>query len=112
MSVKSVDGAYQVRVAAQGEKDIFIPSVEVLFASLNEMFHNSWMGIMLTGMGGDGAKELTRLFKNNGHTLVEAEESCVVFGMPNKVIEMGGAEFILQEEEIIAKLLELTGRVQ
>ena len=44
-----------------------------------------------------------------GHTIAEAEERCVVFGMPGRVVEMGGAEFILHEADIARKIVELTG---
>ena len=91
------------------ETQAYKPSVQLLFASLNRMYKNTWIGVMLTGMGADGAQALTDLRKAGGHTVVESEKSCVVFGMPGKVVALGGAEFILNEEDISAKVLELSG---
>jgi two-component system chemotaxis response regulator CheB len=81
--------------------------VEILFRSLLESAGNQWLGVMLTGMGSDGAPALSDLRKMGGHTIVESEDSCVVFGMPRKVIEMDGAEFTLHENRIAAKIVEL-----
>ena len=71
--------------------------------------NTKWIGVMLTGMGGDGAEALTKHFKAGGHSIAEAEESCVVFGMPGRVVAQGGAEFVLTENKIAAKLIQLTG---
>ena len=88
---------------------IYKPSVEVLFESLLEVIGKDWLGVMLTGMGNDGAQKLTQLRQMGGHTIAESEESCVVFGMPGRVVEMGGAEFILDSNEIASKIIEITG---
>ncbi|PCI30508.1 MAG: chemotaxis response regulator protein-glutamate methylesterase [SAR324 cluster bacterium] len=88
---------------------IYKPSVEVLFESLLENIGTNWLGVMLTGMGSDGARALTQLRKMGGHTIAESEESCVVFGMPGKVVEMGGAEYVLSEHEIASKIVEISG---
>ena len=85
------------------------PSVHILFNSLSAAFSNKWIGVMLTGMGADGAQALTDLHKNGGHTIAESEESCVVFGMPGKVVALGGAEFILDEKDIAPKIISLAG---
>jgi len=88
---------------------IYKPSVDILFESLNLNLGKNWLGVMLTGMGADGAKALTALRKIGGHTICESEESCVVFGMPGRVVEMGGAEFILDENQISEKIIQLSG---
>ncbi|MBU2515059.1 chemotaxis response regulator protein-glutamate methylesterase [bacterium] len=87
----------------------YTPSVDILFRSLLEISGNQWLGIMLTGMGSDGAQALSDLRKIGGHTIAESEESCVVYGMPRRVIEMNGAEFILNESQIANKIVELIG---
>lgn len=91
---------------------IYKPSVDILFESLVEEIGKNWLGVMLTGMGGDGATALTELRHIGGHTIAESEESCVVFGMPGKVVKLGGAEFILHEHEIASKIVELTGSLR
>ncbi len=85
------------------------PSVDVLFRSLMECSGNRWLGVMLTGMGSDGAKALAEHRSKGGCTIVESEQSCVVYGMPGKVVELEGAEFILDEDKIAEKIVELIG---
>jgi len=58
------------------------------------------IGVILTGMGEDGAIGLTHMNKNGARTIVQNKESCVVFGMPKKAIELGAAEFILPLQDI------------
>lgn len=65
------------------------PSVDVLFLSVAEQFHGPVFAAILTGMGSDGAKGMEQLKKQGAHTLAEAEESCVVYGMPRAAVERG-----------------------
>lgn len=58
------------------------------------------MGVLLTGMGDDGADAMTRLFKKGGHTIAESDETSVVFGMPRALIEQGGAELTLPVDSV------------
>lgn len=104
------DRFFTLRIEEGTNTHSFAPSVDMLFRSLLEKAGNQWLGVMLTGMGGDGATALNSLRQMGGHTIVESEESCVVFGMPRKVIELGGAEFILPEQEIAGKIIELIGK--
>lgn len=110
MEVVGITGDFRIAIVEEDRGQIYVPSVAVLFASLNQCYHNFWLGVMLTGMGADGADELCRLRKNGGHTICQSEQSCVVYGMPQKVVIQGGAEFILSEEEIAEKMLHLSGR--
>jgi len=65
------------------------PSVDVLFLSVAELFRGQVLAGILTGMGSDGAKGMEQLKKKGAHTLAEAEESCVVYGMPRAAVERG-----------------------
>lgn len=87
--------------------DINRPSVDVLFESLNDALSNHWLGVILTGMGADGSKELLRLRQSGGHTIAEAQETCTVFGMPKRAIEKGAAEFVLPVHKIPQKIEEM-----
>ncbi len=100
---------FQVHLLDEVPGRVYKPSVDVLFESLNEAFSKNWIGVILTGMGADGAEQLTHLKKAGGHTIAQSEESCVVFGMPGRVVDLGGAEFVLPDLEIAGKVLELTG---
>ncbi len=108
--VVNLDNQYHgIEIVNKSIDNIHIPSVEILFRSLLESMGSGWLGVMLTGMGSDGALALSDLRRLGGHTIAESEESCIVFGMPRKVIEMNGAEFILHQNEIASKIVELIG---
>lgn len=86
------------------------PSVDALFASLNDNNIRDVIGVLLTGMGKDGAKELKKLKDNNNYTIVQDEKSCVVFGMPKSAINMKAVNEIVELRNIpnsIIKAMEV-----
>ncbi len=80
------------------------PSVDVLFNSLAEVYGNSAVGVLLTGMGADGAEGLKHMKERGGATIAQSEDSCAVFGMPKAAIEKGAASKVLSVEEIVRAL--------
>ena len=66
------------------------PSADVLFASVAEQFQNRALGLIMTGMGKDGAASLTRLYQEGSRTIGQDEASAIVYGMPRVAYEMGG----------------------
>jgi two-component system chemotaxis response regulator CheB len=70
------------------------PSVDVLFLSVAEAARSAAVGVLLTGMGGDGAQGLLRMRQVGAHTIAQDEASCVVFGMPREAIRIGAAEAV------------------
>lgn len=83
------------------------PSVDYLFQSLCEYDFKRPVGILLTGMGGDGAKGLLQLRQKGWSTIAQSKETCVVFGMPSVAIDLGAAEHICHLEDIPQKLMQL-----
>ena len=84
------------------------PSVDRLTDSaLGHLPATSIVGVLMTGMGNDGASAMTRLRKAGGRTIAEAEETAVVWGMPGELVKAGGAEFVLPLEAIGPRLAEL-----
>jgi two-component system chemotaxis response regulator CheB len=83
------------------------PSVDVLFNSIAEEYGGHAMGVLLTGMGADGADGLKRIRESGSATIAQSEESCTVFGMPKVAIERGAAVEILSVEDIINTLLNV-----
>ena len=76
---------------AHGEKvSGHCPSVDVLFDSVSRTAGKNAVGIILTGMGGDGANGLTAMRRGGAHTIGQDEKSCVVYGMPKVAYDMGG----------------------
>jgi two-component system, chemotaxis family, protein-glutamate methylesterase/glutaminase len=66
------------------------------------------IGVLMTGMGNDGAEAMTLLHKQGGKTIAEAEETAVVWGMPGELVQMGGADFIVALPGIASQLQMLT----
>jgi two-component system chemotaxis response regulator CheB len=83
------------------------PSVNVMFKSVAKFAGKNSVGILLTGMGADGAEGLTLMRGEGAKTIAQDEKSCVVFGMPKVAIEMGGADYIESLDKIPARLLNL-----
>lgn len=88
----------------------FRPSVDVVMKSAAETFQSQAMGVLLTGMGRDGAQGMLAIKKENGPTVAEHESSCVVFGMPRAAIEIGGAEKVLPLNDIAGEIVDRCGR--
>ena len=80
------------------------PSVDVLFSSVAATAGRSAMGILLTGMGSDGASGLLQMRKTGAWTAAQDEASCVVFGMPREAIRLGAAEAVMSLERITEAL--------
>ncbi len=76
------------------------PSVDVLFRSAAQSAPKQTLGIIMTGMGDDGANGMKEMFDNGAYTLAQDEDSCVIFGMPAVAIERGGVKKILPLDKI------------
>lgn len=83
------------------------PSVSYLFRSIADYFPRTSVGVLLTGMGKDGADELQRMRSRGSVTIAQDEESSVVHGMPGEAIRLQAAIHILPADEIAAMLVEL-----
>lgn len=84
------------------------PSVDVLFESLAPELGGSTAGVLLTGMGRDGANGLLEIRKAGGHTIAQDEATSVVYGMPRAAVELGAARSVLPLELIGGALSRLT----
>ncbi len=108
-------GANYVICLAQGEPvNRHRPSVDVLFNSTAETAGKNAIGVILTGMGKDGAAGLLALKRAGAQTLAQDEASCVVFGMPREAIALGAADEVVPlsniSERILARLSNLGER--
>ena len=83
------------------------PSVDVLFESAANRFGGELIGLLLTGMGRDGAKGCLSIKSQGGYTLVQDKETSAIFGMPKAAIEIGGASKVLPLGDIPTFLVEL-----
>lgn len=85
------------------------PSVDVMFASVAQYAGANAIGVILTGMGNDGAKEMLTMKRAGAFTIAQDEASCVVFGMPKEAIKMGGIDKVLPLNEIAGAILAHVG---
>ena len=106
MSVERSGANYIARVREGEPVNRHMPSVEVLFKSAARVVGPNALGIMLTGMGGDGATAMEAMRDAGAYNLVQDEATCVVFGMPKEAINAGAANEVLPLTQIAGKLLE------
>lgn len=83
------------------------PSVEVLFKSVAQTAGRNAVGVILTGMGKDGAGGLLKMRNNQAKTIAQDEASCVVFGMPKEAINLQAADYVLSLNNIPDKIVQL-----
>ena len=84
------------------------PSVERLVSTALEHYDaRHLIGVMLTGMGRDGTDAMTRLYREGGHTLAEAESTAVIWGMPGELVRNGGAEVVRPIDEIAQAIIDM-----
>lgn len=93
MRVVKVNGNYQVEVVAGPKVNGHCPSVDVLFESVAKAAGKDALGIILTGMGGDGAKGLLAMRQAGAKTIGQDESTCVVYGMPKVAYDLGAVEY-------------------
>jgi two-component system chemotaxis response regulator CheB len=85
------------------------PSVDILFNSVAKYAGRNAVGVILTGMGKDGAAGLLNMKNEGAYTIAQDEKSCVVFGMPKEAIEMGAAKKIVSLNHIVDDIIEYLG---
>jgi two-component system, chemotaxis family, protein-glutamate methylesterase/glutaminase len=107
MSLVRSGGVYRVRVETGDLVNGHCPSVEVLFRSVARFAAANAVGVMLTGMGGDGADGLKVMRDAGARTFAQDEATCVVFGMPKVAWERGGVEELVPISEMADKVLDV-----
>lgn len=83
------------------------PSVDVMFASVAEVVKDRAIGVILTGMGADGARGLLRMKEMGALTLAQDEESCVVYGMPREAVKLNAVDQSLPLSRVAGAILKL-----
>lgn len=98
---------YVARVVQSEPVNRHRPSADVLFESVARCCASTAVGVILTGMGADGANGIKQMRNSGARTIAQDEESSVVFGMPREAIARGGAEFVLPLAQIAQKVMQL-----
>lgn len=99
---------YAVRLAKTPVNTLHMPSVDVLMLSVAEVFGARSMGVILTGMGADGAQGMKAIGEKGGLTVGQDEASCVVYGMPRTCAEMGVLKHVIPLGEVPREILLAT----
>ncbi len=97
---KDAKGGYLAECFQAEKVNGHCPSVDVLFNSVAERFGGRALGVILTGMGSDGAKGLLAMREKGAKTIGQDEQSCVVYGMPKAAFNLGAVERQASLEEI------------
>lgn len=108
LGIQKIGSDYYTRISQADKKNGHRPSVDVLFESAaeHEIAGNS-IGIILTGMGSDGAKGLLQLKTQGCLTIGQNKETCVVYGMPKVAFELGAVTYQVPLGEIVDKIKEI-----
>jgi two-component system, chemotaxis family, protein-glutamate methylesterase/glutaminase len=104
-----VDASGRIILAGDAPENGIRPSVSYLFRSVARSFGAKAIGILLTGMGRDGAEELKTMRDGGAMTIAQDKESCIVYGMPMEAVKIGGAQYSLSPEKITEFLMKLPG---
>jgi two-component system, chemotaxis family, protein-glutamate methylesterase/glutaminase len=104
---READGSVAVHVDAHPPDRTHTPSVDVLFESAAETFGDRVLGIVMTGMGSDGSQGAARIKAQGGRIYTEAEETCVVYGMPAAVVEAGLSDRSIPLHRLAQAMLEV-----
>lgn len=101
--------AQRGRVALRGgePKDGHIPSATLLLESAAKTYGRRTVGVVLTGMGSDGAEGMLAIKNAGGKTIAQSQESCVVFGMPGAAIARGAVEHVIHGDDLSGVLMRL-----
>jgi two-component system chemotaxis response regulator CheB len=110
MVLQRSGGNYVARIKDGPRVHYQRPSVDVLFHSVARQAGRNAVGVILTGMGADGAKGLLSMRASGAYTLAQDEQSCVVFGMPKEAIKLGAADEVLPLSRVPKGILAALAR--
>ncbi len=104
MELEEAAGLARVRIVDPPEVQIYTPSVDVLFRTGAQVYGGSALGVVMTGMGNDGASGTRSIVDAGGRVLAEAEETCVVYGMPKEAYLTGKVEKSVPLPQLLAEI--------
>jgi two-component system chemotaxis response regulator CheB len=98
---------HRIALVAAGEGDIFCPSVTHLFRSVADAVSSEAVGVLLSGMGRDGAEGLRRLREAGAVTIAQDAETSAVYGMPAEAVRLDAATLVLPPDGIVETIIAL-----
>jgi len=102
-------GEIVIRTPAQPHT-LFIPSVNVMMNAVRETYGANTVGVLMTGIGDDGADQMVAIKRAGGITIAESEETAVVYGMPREAFERGGADIVAPHYEVARQIVQAVGK--
>ena len=105
MTISRVSQKSIINISDRPRNILHKPSVDVMMLSVAKEFGGNCAGIILTGMGNDGLEGIKTIHKNGGKTIAEAEETCVVYGMPKVAIEAKVIDKVIPVHEIASEIV-------
>ena len=111
MRLVKTNGVYQVEIQPGPKVSGHCPSVDVLFESVAKVAGSRAIGIILTGMGADGAKGLLEMHKAGAKTIGQDESTCIVYGMPRAAYEIGAVDHQEKLNNIAKKMYEVLNKM-
>jgi two-component system chemotaxis response regulator CheB len=108
---KSPGGGFRVTVQDGPRVCYQRPSVDVMFSSVADAAGPRAVGVLLTGMGSDGARGMLKMRQRGAKTMAQDEASCVVYGMPREAVRLEAAEQVVSLSRIPAAILSQLGRI-
>jgi len=109
MQLRRSGAQYYVEVVDGPPVNRHRPSVDVLFRSVAKHAGPNALGIIMTGMGDDGARGLRDMHEQGAHTIAQDEDSCVVYGMPKEAVKLGAADEIVPLAHIPSSIMRFSG---
>lgn len=108
MLLKKSGAAYSIQIKTGPLVSRHRPSVDVLFKSAVQTAGRNAVGLIMTGMGNDGAAGIKLLHDCGAETIAQDEKTCIVYGMPKEAVALGAIDYILPLGKITSKLLEIS----
>ena|SRR5271165_1498614 len=106
--LRTGDSCTNISLDPQPASHLHIPSVDIMMKSVARNFRNLAMGVILTGMGCDGAEGMKAIYREGGLTIGQDEASCTVYGMPRACAELGVLSRVVPLSQVSAQILEAT----
>jgi two-component system chemotaxis response regulator CheB len=110
MKVERLDGHIAVRITDDPPINSCKPSVDYLFRSVSEIYGRKAVGVIMTGMGNDGARGCREMKRQGAAIVAQDEATCVIFGMPKGPIEKGIADVVAPLDNIAREIVRLIGK--
>ena len=106
VKLRRANGRYVVHLDTEPSDSPHKPSVDVMMSSVAKACGRRSLGVLLTGMGSDGAQGMRAIKDAGGRTFAESEETCIVYGMPKSAVEAGAVDKIIPLHSMVAEIMK------